>query len=174
MPSGEIVGTDNWFSWPADGIRDALVHLVGGGLYPLRTTRAPGTRFFVNQALPAIKTYPAVALSGLMRYYGNAFPSEMSNNLFSAQFNTRKIVRHDSGKEGSTFRSSDNDFLTTEDPDFHPSDVLEDADGSLLVIDTGSWYVHHCPTGRIRTVPQMVEFTGSNMAKANRPRIHAV
>src|SRR5262249_48068604 len=36
------------------------------------------------------------------------------------------------------------------DPDFHPSDVLEDADGSLLVIDTGSWYVHHCPTGQIR------------------------
>src|SRR4030095_9317592 len=49
-----------------------------------------------------------------------------------------------------TFRTEDEDFLTTDDPDFHPSDVIEDADGSLLVIDTGSWYVDHCPTGRIR------------------------
>src|SRR5262249_5083435 len=37
-----------------------------------------------------------------------------------------------------------------DDPDFHPSDVLESADGSIYVIDTGSWYIHHCPTGQIR------------------------
>ena len=30
--------------------------------------------------------------------------------------------------------------------------MLEDADGSLLVVDTGSWYVQHCPTGKIRKV----------------------
>jgi len=29
--------------------------------------------------------------------------------------------------------------------------VLEDADGSLLVIDTGGWYVQHCPTARFGT-----------------------
>ena len=45
------------------------------------------------------------------------------------------------------------DFLTTDDPDFRPADVLEDADGSLLVLDTGSWYVQHCPTGGIRQSP---------------------
>jgi hypothetical protein len=53
---------------------------------------------------------------------------------------------------GSTFRTVDEAFVTTEDPDFHPSDVVESADGSLIVIDTGSWYVQHCPTGRIREV----------------------
>ena len=31
--------------------------------------------------------------------------------------------------------------------------MLEDADGSLLVVDTGSWYVQHCPTGKIRVSP---------------------
>jgi putative heme-binding domain-containing protein len=30
---------------------------------------------------------------------------------------------------------------------------LEDADGSLLILDTGSWYIHHCPTGKIRPSP---------------------
>jgi putative membrane-bound dehydrogenase-like protein len=33
--NGSIIGTDNWFQLPAGGVRDALVHLVEGGLYPL-------------------------------------------------------------------------------------------------------------------------------------------
>ena len=33
-------------------------------------------------------------------------------------------------------------------PDFHPTDVLEDADGSLLVVDTGGWF-RSCPTSQI-------------------------
>ena len=80
------------------------------------------------------------------------FPSEMRGNFFTAQFNARKIVRHTLVPHGSTFRTMDEDFVTTDDPDFHPSDVIESADGSLIVIDTGSWYVQHCPTGRIREV----------------------
>ncbi|MBA3274034.1 MAG: HEAT repeat domain-containing protein, partial [Chthoniobacterales bacterium] len=51
---------------------------------------------------------------------------------------------------GATFKSTDTDFVTSAHPDFHPSDVLEDADGSVLVVDTGGWYVQHCPTGKIR------------------------
>ncbi len=152
LPTGEIIGSDNWFQQPKDGIRDGLVHLVEGGLYPYAPDK--GTRqIMTGDPLPALALYPAVALSGLMRYEGTAFPAKMTGNLFSAQFNARKIVRHQLTREGSTFRSSDEDFLTTDDPDFHPSDVLEDKDGSLLVVDTGSWYVQHCPTGRIRKAP---------------------
>ena len=33
--------------------------------------------------------------------------------------------------------------------DFHPTDVIEDADGSLLVIDTGGWYKLCCPTSQL-------------------------
>ncbi len=33
--------------------------------------------------------------------------------------------------------------------DFHPTDVLMDADGSLLVIDTGGWYKLCCPTSQL-------------------------
>lgn len=152
LPSGEIVGTDNWYQLPNDGIRDALVHLVEGGLYPRdadRGTPQPVT----GRLLPAMALYPAVAFSGLALYHGPGFPASMRGHLFSAQHNTRKIVRHALQRVGSSFQPRDEDFVWTEDPDFHPSDVLEDADGSLLVVDTGSWYVHHCPTGRIRRSP---------------------
>src|SRR5207302_5545009 len=70
--------------------------------------------------------------------------------LFSAQHNARKVVRHVLVPDGCTFRAENHDFVSSTDPDFHPSDVLEDADGSILVVDTGGWYVQHCPTGKIR------------------------
>jgi putative heme-binding domain-containing protein len=151
-PRGEIIGTDNWFQKPSGGFRDALVHLVPGGLYPLH--RDVGTpQPITGEPLPPISLFPAVALSGLTLYRGTAFPQEMQGNLFSAQHNARKVQRHVVVPEGSTFRTENHDFVTSDDPDFHPSDVLEDANGTLFVIDTGSWYIHHCPTGQIRKSP---------------------
>ncbi len=173
LPTGEIIGTDNWFQLPADGIRDALVHLVEGALYPY----APDTgtpQPITGDPLPAVARYPAVALSGLELYRGTAFPAAMHGSLFSAQHNTRKVVRHQLQRVGSTFRSVDEDFVWTDDPDVHPSDVLEGTDGSLIVVDTGSWYIHHCPTGRIRrnAAPggiYRVRFTGNQDPAASAP-----
>ena len=51
--------------------------------------------------------------------------------------------------DGATFTTKDSDFLTSDNRDFHPTDVLEDADGSLLVIDTGGWYKLCCPTSQL-------------------------
>ena len=47
------------------------------------------------------------------------------------------------------FRTRDSDFLVSDNTDFHPTDVLEDADGSLLVVDTGGWYKICCPTSQL-------------------------
>jgi putative heme-binding domain-containing protein len=149
LPGGGILGSVNWFQRPAGGLRDALVHLTPGGLYPLhggKGTPLPDG----GEWLPAVSVLPAVAVSGLVQYRGRAFPQSHHGNLFSAQHNSRKIGRHVLESQGSTWRSLDLDFVTSDDPDFHPSDVVEAADGSLLVIDTGGWYVQHCPTGRIR------------------------
>src|SRR5262245_50356701 len=90
-----------------------------------------------------------VAPAGLMRYRGEAFGPGYRDNLFSAQFNTHKVVRHVIERDGATFRGRTEDFLVSTDPDFHPTDVLEDADGSLLVIDTGGWFLRGCPTSQI-------------------------
>src|SRR4051812_7141558 len=129
LPGGDVIGTDDWYQQPAGGFRDALVHLVDGGLYPYvpdEGTPQPVT----GDPLPPVARFPAVALSGLERYRGATFPPEYRGNLFSAQHNARRVGRHALVPVGSTFRSQDADFLTSEDPDFHPSDVLEDADGS--------------------------------------------
>jgi putative heme-binding domain-containing protein len=52
-------------------------------------------------------------------------------------------------RSGATFETTDSRFLTSSDPDFHPTDVLADADGSLLVVDTGGWFIEGCPLSRV-------------------------
>ena len=71
------------------------------------------------------------------------------DNLFCCQFNMRKVSRHVLMPDGSTFKTTDHDFLSSTDHDFHPTDVIEDADGSLLVVDTGGWYKLCCPTSQL-------------------------
>src|SRR5207302_955875 len=77
------------------------------------------------------------------------FGEEYQDNLFACQFNKHKISRHILEPEGATFKAHDDDFLVSDNLDFHPTDVLEDADGSLLVIDTGGWYKLCCPTSQL-------------------------
>ena len=81
---------------------------------------------------------PAVP-AGLTRYRSRAFGDDYQDNFFGAMFNLRKVTRHALEPSGATFTVRDSDFLTSEDRDFHPTDVIEDADGSLLVVDTGPW-----------------------------------
>jgi putative membrane-bound dehydrogenase-like protein len=152
--SGEMFGTVNWFQLPTGGVRDAIVHLVDGALFPYDKdvgTPQPVT----GEPMPPVARFPAVALSGIAVYRGAQFPAAMKGNLFTAQHNSRKIGRHVPIPEGSTWRTHNLDFVTGDDPDFHPSDVLEDADGSLIVIDTGGWYIHHCPSGQLSGRPAM-------------------
>ena len=49
----------------------------------------------------------------------------------------------------ATFRSDDSVLLASPDLDFHPTDVLQDADGSIVVFDTGGWYKLCCPTSQL-------------------------
>jgi putative membrane-bound dehydrogenase-like protein len=169
---GEAIGTDNWFRNPntpeSNGLRDALMHLTDGGLYPYH--REVGTpQPVTGDPLGPVSLFPAFALSGLARYEGPQFPAEFGGNLFTAQHNSRAVGRHVLIPEGSTYRATDLPFVTTDDPDFHPSDVLEDADGSLLVVDTGSWYVQHCPTGSIRKTRATGGIWRVRRADAERP-----
>jgi putative heme-binding domain-containing protein len=153
LPDGSIVGTLNWYQLPERGVRDALIQILEGSQFPLHPVDllVPYPQF--TSVLPPLTLLPAVGISGLEICRGDAFPPEMRGNLFSAQHNTRKIARHRLTPKGAAYAVENFDFVTTEDPDVHFSDLLEDADGSLLVVDTGSWYVQHCPTGRIRQAP---------------------
>jgi putative heme-binding domain-containing protein len=137
-----------YFIDPQNGQRDALMHFVEGGVYP---KWHPSVNEFqrTGDLMPVMTKFARIAPTGLMQYRGTSFGKDYQQNLFSAQFNPHRIQRHILFREGATFRTQDEDFLTSSDPDFHPTDVLEDADGSLLVVDTGAWFIHGCPISRI-------------------------
>ena len=148
-PSGDTIGTMTYYSTPKNGVRDALLHYIDGGVYPMWKPYVDTAYQRTGDLLPAVTKFARLAPSGLTRYRGNAFGVEYQGNLFSAQFNPHRIQRHILHREGATYRTDDQDFLTSTDIDLHFTDVLEDADGSLLVLDTGGWYLLNCPVSRI-------------------------
>jgi putative membrane-bound dehydrogenase-like protein len=144
---GEMLGTMTFYN-PDDARQDALVHFVYGGVYPKKhhcTSEFKRT----GELMPALSRFGVSAPSGLARYRGTHFGQEYQNNFFSVHFNTHKVLRHVLLRDGATFRSVDSEFLVSPSVDFHPTDVLEDADGSLLVIDTGGWFRIGCPTSQV-------------------------
>jgi putative membrane-bound dehydrogenase-like protein len=126
---------------------DSIFHAVWGGVFPYHDVVKEFKR--TGDLLPSVVDVGWVAPSGLMRYRSDAFGREYVDSFFSAHFNTHKVQRHVIERDGATFRGRNEDFLVSPDPDFHPTDVLEDADGSLLVLDTGGWFRIGCPTSRI-------------------------
>ena len=99
--------------------------------------------------MPALTHLGPAAPSGLTRYASRVFGDGYRDNFFAALFNLQKVTRHALEPSGATFTSRDSDFLVSNSRDFHPTDVLEDADGSLLVLDTGAWYKLCCPTSQL-------------------------
>jgi putative membrane-bound dehydrogenase-like protein len=147
-PAGEMIGTMTYYVDPQNGQRDALMHFVEGGVYP---KPHPAVSEFkrTGNLMPVMSKFARIAPAGLMQYRGTNFGPGYQGNLFSAQFNPHRIQRHILFREGATFRTQDEDFVTSSDPDFHPTDIFEDADGSLIFLDTGAWYVDACPLSRI-------------------------
>ncbi|MEQ2008991.1 MAG: PVC-type heme-binding CxxCH protein, partial [Limisphaerales bacterium] len=147
-PAGEMVGTMTYFVNPQHGQRDALMHLLHGGVYS-KWHESVAEFKLTGDLMGPMTRFARIAPAGLARYRGSSFGPEFRGNLFSAQFNPHRVQRHVVARHGATFTTEDSDFLVSSDPDFHPCDVLEDADGSLLVVDTGGWYVDQCPLSRI-------------------------
>ncbi|MDX1944702.1 MAG: HEAT repeat domain-containing protein [Pirellulaceae bacterium] len=173
--SGEMLGTVN-IMYQKRG--DCLVHWMHGGVYPRHDQAAVLSEFRkTGDPLDAVFDYGHVAVSGCCRMrsflplplgegrgegvstsgkkpdpHPNPLPrgeGTVNSTFLVTEFNTHKVVRTDLFRDGSTFRAETTDFLQAASDDFHPTDVLEDADGSLLVIDTGGWFRIGCPTSQI-------------------------
>jgi putative membrane-bound dehydrogenase-like protein len=145
-PSGERIFSSTFLE--GDGRRDGLAHAIYGGVYGKDHGVIDGHPR-TGELMPALLLMNSAAPSGLERYESNAFGEEYRDNLFSAQFNMRKVARHVLQPQGSSFTTVDTDFVWGDDVDFHPTDVLMDVDGSLLVVDTGGWYKLCCPTSQL-------------------------
>ena len=146
-PGGERLFNCTFLQHPADGKRDGLIHAVYGGLYGKDHAPVRDHKHTSPHLLPPMTHLGPAAPSGLHLMQSDALG--FAGQLFCTQFNLRKVSRHELKPSGSTFTTIDRDFVTCDDLDFHPTDVLEDADGSLVVIDTGGWYKLCCPSSQL-------------------------
>lgn len=146
MPTGEVVGSVNiLYTKPRI---DCLVHWQDGGVYPHQEASiAEFTQ--TGGLLGPITKFGHVAVSGMCRYRSSVLGDEYKDTIFTSIFNSGKLINSKIERSGGTFKTTETEFLSSDDPDFHPTDVLEDADGSLLLIDTGGWFRIGCPTSQI-------------------------
>ncbi len=148
-PGGERIFTSTFIQTPGGGKRDGLIHAVYGGIYGKDFSVIYEHPWTGPSMMPPLTHLGAAAPCGLHRYESAVFGKDYQDNLFACLFNMHKVTRHVLIPDGAGFKSKDEDFLVSNNFDFHPTDVLEDADGSLLVVDTGGWYKLCCPTSQL-------------------------
>lgn len=149
--NGEIVVSNTFLVHPGSGLageRDGLIHAIYGSVFGKEHGVLDGHPR-TGALMPVLSHMGAAAPCGLTRYESDVFGDDYRNNLFCCQFNKHKVSRHVLTESGSGYQSADSDFVVSSNIDFHPTDVFEDADGSLLIVDTGGWYKLCCPTSQL-------------------------
>ncbi|MEO7300065.1 MAG: PVC-type heme-binding CxxCH protein [Verrucomicrobiota bacterium] len=149
-PEGERFLAGTFFEPDIPGMRDGVIHAIYGGVYgkPHPDVLDPFKK--TGELMPVMTHLGSSASASVISYRSKIFGNDFQNNLFVANFNLHNVTRHILEPDGATYKTKDSVFLSCEgDPDFHPTHVLEDADGSLLVIDTGGWYKICCPTSQL-------------------------
>ncbi len=144
-PEGDLFGTVNLYYNQPRG--DTLMLWQYGGVYERPDQLAvlaglPRTR----ERMPIVHNYGHVAVSGGAFYRSGALDPAWRGDFLATFFNTQKVVHTRLVPAGSGFTATEHELLKLHDPDAHLTDVLEDADGSLLVIDTGGWFRIGCPS----------------------------
>jgi putative membrane-bound dehydrogenase-like protein len=147
-PSGERLLSATFLTHPAGGERDGVAHAVYGGVFGKEHGVLEGHPRTGDLLPPLIHLGPAAAC-GLHVHSGFAHGSGWAGDVFACSFNLRQVTRHTLTPIDGSFAVVTTPFLTADSADFHPTDVIEDADGSLLVVDTGGWYKLCCPTSQM-------------------------
>jgi len=152
MPSGETIGTMTYFINPQGGMRDALMHwlkeaciqnlwMSSGG--SLQIDRRPHAGNDENGPCCSFRC-DAVPWIG--------FGKEFNGNLFTAEFNTGRVMRYRITLKVLRTVLLTNHLSRQQSSDIHLTDVLEDADGSMLVLNTGGWFIAGCPLSVVAKV----------------------
>ncbi len=147
-PGGERIFSTTFLVHPNQGQRDGLIHAVYGGVYG-KDHGALGNHSRTGELMPVLAHLGAAAPCGLARLESTGLGGDFLDNVLACSFNMHKITRHVLTNEGATFASDTSDLLVSDNLDFHPTDVLEDADGSVIVVDTGGWFRLCCPTSQL-------------------------
>ena len=143
-PDGQIIGCVNLFYNRPRG--DVLIHWLYGGVYPRPDQLAAIAGLPRTVDLPVMHNFGHVAVAGLCLLRSGALDPAWRNQVFVAHFNTQRVARMELIPDGATYRTTEHEFLKLNSPDSHLTDVIEDRDGSLLVLDTGGWFRIGCPS----------------------------
>ena len=147
--TGDLLLTCTFVHHPAGGLRDGVLHAVPGALFgkdhpPIHESAhlwtAPTLMPVMVDLGPAAPCGLSVTKSESMGLY---------NRALSCQFNLRRVQAHALRPAGSALASDTTDLIVSDFQDFHPTDAVEDADGSILVVDTGGWYKLCCPSSQM-------------------------
>lgn len=146
---GEIVGSVNLFYGRPRG--DVLVHWIHGGVYPRFDQGQVLTEFRRSgELLGHVHNFGHVAVSGMCRYRSGSLRPDWTDGWVVTHFNTGELTLTNLQAEGSTLVGKETrTIFRALKPDTHLTDVLEDRNGDLLVIDTGGWFRIGCPTSQI-------------------------
>ncbi|MEO6784498.1 MAG: PVC-type heme-binding CxxCH protein, partial [Chthoniobacteraceae bacterium] len=149
-PEGEIIGDQNIFYTNPRG--DTIVHWLRGGVYP-RADQLKAIEGLPRtlDTMPVVFNFGHVAVSGCTFYRSGALNPDWRGNFFVTHFNTQRLTRMEVARDGehqngASYKMTEREFLKVKNPDVHLTDVLEDRDGSLLVLDTGGWFRIGCPS----------------------------
>lgn len=147
-PAGERIFTTTFLQHPSGGKRDGLIHAIYGGVYGKQHGVLDGHPR-TGELMPVLSHLGPAAPSGLVQIESGAWSAEDRPCLLSAAFNLHQVTHHRLRPAGASYLAEDTPWLVSDHLDFHPTDVLEDADGSVLVVDTGGWYKLCCPTSQL-------------------------
>jgi putative heme-binding domain-containing protein len=134
--SGDRFFVSTFLHHPGAGVRDGIGHAVYGAVF--------GKDHAVLQNHPRTGSL-FVPIAEL----GPAAPAGMEivdSHALIAEFNLQRISSHQLIPNGAGFTTQRQDLVIGEQLDFHPVDILQDINGSFLVVDTGGWYDLCCPS----------------------------
>ena len=135
---------------PGNGLRDGIGHAVYGSVFG-KDHAVLRSHVKTGPLMKPIAELGPAAPSGLLTM-SQATPWIATGNpqsqttMVAALFNLQKVTAHSLTPIGASYTASTSDLVVGEQLDFHPVDVLEDVDGSLLIVDTGGWYDLCCPS----------------------------
>ncbi|NLT71820.1 MAG: c-type cytochrome, partial [Verrucomicrobiaceae bacterium] len=146
---GEIIGTVNLFYGRPRG--DTLTHWVHGGAYPRFDQGLVLEEFQkTGELLGAVHNFGHVAVSGMARYRSGALSKDWTDGWLVTHFNTGEITLTKTQQKGASYESTETrTVFKALKPDTHLTDLVEDRNGDLLVLDTGGWFRNGCPTSQI-------------------------
>ena len=150
-PEGERFFTSTFLQHPGGGLRDGIAHAVYGGVFG-KPHKVIDDHIRTGPLMPIMVQLGPAAPSGLICLESNKLVTPATPNkrtLVAALFNLQKVTAHQLQPSGASFTTANQDLVVADRIDFHPTDILEDSDGSLLIVDTGGWYDLCCPTSRI-------------------------